>query len=184
MKRPSGTFLLVAILLSILLFRVSRATFPVRDEFPAFYVHKPGYVTIYLGRGFFNYGYRQFIAGVSPVDVIRMAGFVLPVELEKILMEQGALRSGEAIEIVLVDAEVTDVRRFYVHAGQRITLGIPLHPDTMNASDWQALPGIGPRLAERIIFYRQKNGEFGSLEALVRVKGIGKATVKRLSDFF
>ena len=40
--------------------------------------------------------------------------------------------------------------------------------------DFEALPGIGPRLAERIIEYRQMVGAFHSLDELRNVKGIGK----------
>ncbi|MGE4543643.1 MAG: ComEA family DNA-binding protein [Pedobacter sp.] len=184
MKRPRGTVLLVTVLLSILMFRISRVAPPVRDEFPAFYVNNPEHVTIYLGSGFKNKGYHQIIDGMLIEDVIHMAGFQVPPNLGKSLAEKGPLRSGEGLEISSRDLEVIEVERFFVPAAQRITLGIPLHPDTMKANDWQALPGIGPRLAERIVVDRQKNGEFGSLKALTRVKGIGNGTIKRLKEFF
>lgn len=184
MKRPGGIALLIAVLLSILMLRASRVTFSLREESPAFYVNKPGYVTIYLGQGFRKQAFKQFIDGVFVSDVIQMAGYAIRPKLQKSLAGTSKLCSGEVLEIVLFNAEVIDVRRFFMHAGQCITLGIPLHPDTMNASDWQALPGIGPRLAERIVLDRQKNGDFGCLQALERVKGIGKATVKRLSKYF
>lgn len=69
-------------------------------------------------------------------------------------------------------------------ASQRIVLGIPLHPDSMVGDDWQALPGIGPKLAERIEADRQKNGEFASLEDLKRVSGIGKKRIEAWRIFF
>ena len=37
----------------------------------------------------------------------------------------------------------------------------------------ERLPRIGPALAARIVADRRINGEFGSLEALQRVRGIG-----------
>lgn len=42
------------------------------------------------------------------------------------------------------------------------------------------LPGIGPRLAQRILADRAEKGPFRSVDELVRVKGIGPATVARL----
>ena len=184
MKRPRGTVLLVTVLLSILMFRISRVALPAKDEFPAFYVNNPAYVTIYLGSGFKHKGYHQIIDGMWAEDVILMAGLQIPPTLAGSLEEKGPLRSGEGLEISCFDSKTIEVKRFFMPAAQRITLGIPLHPDTMKAHDWQALPGIGPRLAERIMIDRQKNGDFGSLEALERVKGIGNGTIKRLRKFF
>jgi competence protein ComEA len=46
--------------------------------------------------------------------------------------------------------------------------------------DFDALPGIGPRLAERIMEYRQSAGAFRSLDELRAVKGIGKKKFERI----
>jgi competence protein ComEA len=46
--------------------------------------------------------------------------------------------------------------------------------------DFDALPGIGPKLAERIMEYRQSVGAFHSLDELRAVKGIGKKKLERI----
>jgi competence protein ComEA len=46
--------------------------------------------------------------------------------------------------------------------------------------DFDALPGVGPRLAERIMKYRQSVGLFHSLDELRAVKGIGKKKFERI----
>jgi competence ComEA-like helix-hairpin-helix protein len=58
-------------------------------------------------------------------------------------------------------------------------------PDRVNLNQANAealitLPGIGPRLAERIIAYRQKVGSFTNLDELSMVQGIGPALVEQL----
>jgi competence protein ComEA len=46
--------------------------------------------------------------------------------------------------------------------------------------DLDALPGVGPKLAERIMKHRQSVGVFQSLDDLREVKGIGKKTFERI----
>jgi competence protein ComEA len=46
--------------------------------------------------------------------------------------------------------------------------------------DFDALPGIGPRLAERILAHRQSVGAFQSLDELRKVKGIGEQTLAKI----
>ena len=46
--------------------------------------------------------------------------------------------------------------------------------------DFDALPGIGPKLAERIMEYRRSVGTFRSLDELRDVKGIGKKKFERI----
>ncbi len=60
----------------------------------------------------------------------------------------------------------------------------PLVPvNTAPASELQKLPGIGPKLAERIINFRKQAGNFATVEQLMEVKGIGPAKLDRLRPF-
>ena len=56
----------------------------------------------------------------------------------------------------------------------------PLDLNRATDEDFDALPGIGPRLAERIMEYRQSVGAFHSLEELRAVKGIGEKKFERI----
>lgn len=54
--------------------------------------------------------------------------------------------------------------------------------NTANQSELDRLPGIGPSLAERIINYREENGNFKSTDELQNVKGIGDAKYADIKD--
>lgn len=51
------------------------------------------------------------------------------------------------------------------------------------AEELEALPGIGPVLAERIVAWREENGPFQSREDVLDVKGIGEATYESLAPY-
>jgi competence protein ComEA len=55
-------------------------------------------------------------------------------------------------------------------AGQ---LAGPVNLNAAQREELEALPGIGPNLADRIIAYRQEHGPFLRVEDLMNVKGIG-----------
>lgn len=52
--------------------------------------------------------------------------------------------------------------------------------NTATAQQLEALPGIGPALASRIISYRDSAGPFETLDDLIRIRGIGARTLARL----
>jgi competence protein ComEA len=48
--------------------------------------------------------------------------------------------------------------------------------------DLDALPGIGPVTAEKIVGWRQSHGSFRSVEDLDAIPGIGPARIEQLRD--
>ena len=49
-------------------------------------------------------------------------------------------------------------------------------------ADLQKVSGIGPKMAKKIVDYRQEHGPFKSLEELRQVKGIGPALYKKIVE--
>src|SRR5262249_41893596 len=47
-------------------------------------------------------------------------------------------------------------------------------------SELMQVPGIGPQLAERIVLHREEHGNFGRVEELKGVHGIGDATLNKI----
>ena len=52
--------------------------------------------------------------------------------------------------------------------------------NTASATEIATLPGVGAKMAARIIEYRQKNGPFKKVEELMNVRGIGERNFLKL----
>lgn len=55
----------------------------------------------------------------------------------------------------------------------------PVFLNHASVDELRRLPGVGPKRAEAILVLRQRLGRFQRVEDLLRVKGIGRGTVKK-----
>ena len=72
----------------------------------------------------------------------------------------------------------------HLAAGQTVggkpTPATPVNINTATADQLDSLPGVGAKLAARIVDYRQKNGGFKKVEDLMNVQGIGEKNFLKL----
>ncbi|MBI3753893.1 MAG: helix-hairpin-helix domain-containing protein [Deltaproteobacteria bacterium] len=66
---------------------------------------------------------------------------------------------------------------------KHIIFSIPLDINKAAAQDFEALPDIGPKLAERIVETRERLGGFKTVRDLKRVKGIGDKKLKKIQEW-
>jgi len=117
------------------------------------------------------------LAGRSRViDAIKAAGDSAPgADLSTINLAR-VLNDGEQI---YVDSTVVN------SSGQRVSKKVSSGPININRSTLRqldALDGIGPVIAGRIIEYRKKNGSFLSVDDLQKVSGIGAAKFAQIKS--
>ncbi len=63
-----------------------------------------------------------------------------------------------------------------------LALGVPIGINSATIEDLEALPGIGPKIANRIIEYRESNGAFKNLNELKNIYGIGEKKFSSIQE--
>ena len=64
-----------------------------------------------------------------------------------------------------------------------LTLGLPIDLNRATSEDLDAIPGVGPALAQRIVDYRKAHGPFKQVEALMAVSGVGPESLQKLKPY-
>ena len=113
-------------------------------------------------------GLYRLAAGARVGDAVQAAGGVLPAADTQALNLARLLRDGDRVTVPPRSAAGPDGR------------SSPVNVNTATAVQLEALPGIGPVLARRIVEFRSRHGPFARLEDLLQVQGIGPRLLERL----
>ena len=175
-----GKCLLSALLLGFWLWRLGKTLLFISD-FQCSDSSVSSKIWLQLDEGFSRPGIYAFPADVSWREITLS---VPPGISFNGSLEGERFHSGEKLMIFQSDTNIIRVQRSWMPAAQRITLQIPLHPDCMTTADWEALPGLSTKLAERIEENRRQNGDFKTLKNLCRIPGIGPGIIYKLKPYF
>jgi competence protein ComEA len=170
----------VSLLLPLLL--KSRSV-PPREQ-AAFLHYTAGSVLVKVTGAGKQDGIYRFCDGKILADVNKLTGGCDGVNAPDFRNEKRRLHNGDSIVYGGRGGYLAVIAVEKMTATERVLLGIPLEPDAMSRADWEALPGIGPALAQAIVLDRQKNGNFHDLEGVSRVPGIGPGKIRALKHFF
>jgi comEA protein len=88
----------------------------------------------------------------------------------------------------IVATGLTLVLALVVSSGLAIAAGKPapsgkVNINTATAQQLTVLPGVGEKLAARIVDYRQKAGGFKNVSELMNVQGIGEKNLAKIQAF-
>jgi competence protein ComEA len=108
-------------------------------------------------------------------DAIRAAGGARPqAALDQVNLAT-PLQDGQQI---YVPARDESIGRDRTTPTSPVTGSDLIHVNSATAPEPEALPGIGPALAQAILEYRDSHGPFRSFDALLNVPGIGPAKLE------
>lgn len=120
-------------------------------------------------------GLYRFRQGARIADAVARAG--------------GATRRAD-LELVNLAAPLSDGQQILVPrrgaagaaaAGSGAQAG-PVHLNSATLEQLDALPGVGPVTAQKILAYRQEHGGFSSVDDLDAIPGIGPARLEQLRE--
>ena len=121
-------------------------------------------------------GVYELPVGSRVNDAVQAAGGFLA-EADKANINLAApLEDGQKLEIPFLPGAATAGVPQYTPTPTAINI------NTATLEELQSLPGIGPTLAQAIIDYRTKHGNFHFIEDIMNVSGIGPSTFENIKD--
>ncbi len=134
-------------------------------------------------------GVYELAPGSRIKDALEMAGGFLAQADKSTLNLAEPLQDGQKLDVPFIAGfEPTPIAVLSVgnsdgNGGSRIANPESLiNINTATVEELDALPGIGPALAQRIIDYRDTFGLFFAIEDIMLVDGIGEATFEEIKD--
>lgn len=164
----------------------------------------PEQVVVYVAGAVARPGVYRLGAGARVESALRAAGGAT-VAADRVAVNLAApLRDGEEIIVPVLGAEPaiagkpapcsarprrtsksgsryssSRARRSAAKAGAAVSIDL----NAASAEELATLPGIGARLAERIVLFRDRNGPFASVDDLADVNGVSPRVLQELAPY-
>lgn len=182
-SRPWAAIVAYGMLFSVVLFggvalllsRPQPVQITVNPPQPTPTVTAPGPIVVYITGAIANPGLHTMPHDSRVQVALTSAGGALPVaDLQRVNLAQ-RLRDGDHVHVPAEGEALSTTSAINAASGPQIDL------NRADATQLEALPGIGPVIAARIVAYREANGPFTALEQLTNVEGIGEATLSNIT---
>jgi competence protein ComEA len=122
-------------------------------------------------------GLYEFAEGARIQNAIDAAGGLLASANVDSLNLAALLEDGQQLNIPYMDEPPAATEAPVVTEAP--TSGL-ININTATLAELDTLPGIGPTTAQKIIDYRSQNGNFSTIEDIMKVSGIGPATFENI----
>ena len=141
---------------------------------------KTSEIIVYISGAVNKPGVFKLFNNARVIDLVTLAGGLAPeADVSKINMAQ-VIKDGMHINVVAKPV-VLSGGDILVNNG-KVKGSTKININTADKSELDALPGVGPSLAERIMEYRQTNGSFSDINELKKVPGVGPSKFEKLKD--
>lgn len=147
-------------------------------------------ITVYVSGAVAEPGLYELAAGSRALDAVAAAGGLTEAaDRERVNLARN-LKDGNQVNVPAVKQKATRAAAQGKAKGSadnatgrsstsKNQASVSVKLNTASAAELESLPGVGPALAQRIVAYRQGR-RFGSVDDLLKVKGLGKAKLERL----
>lgn len=132
---------------------------------------EPASITVHVAGAVVGPGLVVIPSGSRVADAVAAAGGLL----------EDAEPSGLNLAAPVVDGQQIVVRTVGAFGPPLVDDG-RVRLNSATATDLEAIAGVGPVLAERIVAYRERNGPFTEVEDLLDVAGIGESKLEAMRD--
>ncbi len=145
-------------------------------------IFQPEFIVVHVSGAVRNKGVYKLEKGSRLIDLIKVAGGILEnANPDKVNLAE-ELKDGQRINVPfkLAQKESASTKSAPQEELSGDTSNCPLNINTASAGELIKVKGIGETTAKRIIEYREKNGGFSKIEDLMKVKGIGKGKFEKM----
>lgn len=139
-------------------------------------------IVVHVGGAVVEPGVRELPDGSRVQDAINATGGLAEGAAPDALNLARVLADGEQIVVPTLEEVATAVEAPGASSAGGSTLGGKVNLNRATAAELDALPGVGPATAEKIVADREANGPFTTVEDLGRVSGIGDKKLADLAD--
>ena len=131
------------------------------------------FVTIHCAGAILNPGVYTIPMSLTVLEAIEYCGgFLNHADLDKVNLAK-KVKDGQRIFVPFLKKPTL----------KKASIVQPVFINSANASTLELIPGVGKRIAEAIVLYRNQHGLFKRYDDLLEVKYIGKGMLKKIKPY-